>query len=197
MTKAHEILTKAARSCMCCAATYDKHDGERSIGATIAAFKAITGDGLMNTEERGWLFMSLLKKVRSQQGVQLIKTHSRTPANWTEEDETRQSVIMQNGNDGLHYDIEPPEWVKQGLFSRLFTKVGKGKHKPTSPIVRASEYLIQWYNKQNKCIAEEVHKRSYQEALQIAKAKVGIGDVVSWRIMRCLDNSKYNKWSAE
>lgn len=88
--------------------------------------------------------------------------------------------------------------VKQGLFSRLFTKVGKGKQvKPTSPIVRVGEYLIQWYNKQNKCIAEEVHKRSYQEALQIAKAKVGIGDVVSWRIMRCLDNSKYNIWSAE
>lgn len=88
--------------------------------------------------------------------------------------------------------------VKQGLFSRLFTKVGKGKQvKPTSPIVRVGEYLIQWYNKQNKCIAEEVHKRSYQEALQIAKAKVGIGDVVSWRIMRCLDNSKYNKWNAE
>lgn len=134
MTKAHEILTKAAQHMQDRAATYDKPDGERSIDATIAAFKAITGDGLMNTEERGWLFMSLLKKVRSQQGEYkadnyeddtaysalqgeaaarergavsfdwLNHTHSRTPANWTEEDEARQSVIMQNGNDGLHYE---------------------------------------------------------------------------------------------
>lgn len=131
MTKAHEILTKATQHMQDRAATYDKPDGERSIGATVAAFKAITGDGLMNTEDRGWLFMSLLKKVRSQQGEYkadnyeddtaysalqgeaaarergavgfdwLNHTHSRTPANWTEEDEARQSVIMQNGNDGL------------------------------------------------------------------------------------------------
>ena len=50
------------------AVTHDKPAGERSIPATVAAFKAITGDGLMNTEERGWLFMQLLKAVRSQQG---------------------------------------------------------------------------------------------------------------------------------
>jgi hypothetical protein len=50
------------------AATYDQESGERSIGSTVAAFNAITGDGLMNTEERGWLFMSLLKMVRSQNG---------------------------------------------------------------------------------------------------------------------------------
>lgn len=50
------------------ASTYDKPEGERSMAATVVAFKAVTGDGLMNTEERGWLFMQLLKAVRSQQG---------------------------------------------------------------------------------------------------------------------------------
>lgn len=50
------------------AATYDKPEGERSIEATVKAFNAVTGDGSMNTEERGWLFMLLLKAVRSQQG---------------------------------------------------------------------------------------------------------------------------------
>lgn len=50
------------------AATYDKPEGERSMSATVAAFNAVTGDGVMNTEERGWLFMQLLKAVRSQQG---------------------------------------------------------------------------------------------------------------------------------
>lgn len=50
------------------ATTYDKPQGERSMAATVAAFNAVTGDGLVNTEERGWLFMQLLKAVRSQQG---------------------------------------------------------------------------------------------------------------------------------
>jgi hypothetical protein len=48
------------------AATYDKPEGERSMGATVAAFKAVTGVSM--TEEQGWLFMALLKAVRSQQG---------------------------------------------------------------------------------------------------------------------------------
>lgn len=48
------------------AATYDKPEGERSMGATVEAFKAITGHAI--TEEQGWLFMAILKAVRSQQG---------------------------------------------------------------------------------------------------------------------------------
>lgn len=48
------------------ATTYDSPEGERSMGATVEAFEAITGHSL--TEEQGWLFMVLLKAVRSQQG---------------------------------------------------------------------------------------------------------------------------------
>ena len=66
--KASEIVEQALKHMRDRAATYDRPDGERSIDATIKAFNAITGDGLMNTEERGWLFMVLLKAVRSQQG---------------------------------------------------------------------------------------------------------------------------------
>lgn len=49
------------------AVTYDKPQGERSMGATVAAFNAVTGHQL--TEEQGWLFQVLLKAVRSQQGA--------------------------------------------------------------------------------------------------------------------------------
>lgn len=49
------------------AATYDKPQGERSMAATVAAFKATTGVEM--TEEQGWHFMCLLKLVRSQQGA--------------------------------------------------------------------------------------------------------------------------------
>ena len=66
--KASKIVEQALKHMRDRAATYDRPDGERSIGATVEAFNAITGDGLMNTEERGWLFMLLLKAVRSQQG---------------------------------------------------------------------------------------------------------------------------------
>lgn len=63
-----ELLEKAAGHLKDRAATYDKPEGERSIGAAVKAFNAVTGDGLMNTGERGWLFMAILKMVRSQQG---------------------------------------------------------------------------------------------------------------------------------
>ena len=67
MTNAHEILSAAQGHMQDRAATYDKPEGERSMGATVAAFKAVTGHCL--TEEQGWLFMALLKAVRSQQGA--------------------------------------------------------------------------------------------------------------------------------
>ena len=37
------------------------------MGSTVLAFAAITG--VLMTEEQGWLFMALLKAVRSQQGA--------------------------------------------------------------------------------------------------------------------------------
>lgn len=48
------------------AKTYDTPGGERSMGKTVAAFNTITG--LQLSEEQGWLFMEILKQVRSQQG---------------------------------------------------------------------------------------------------------------------------------
>lgn len=48
------------------AKTYDRAEGERSMGRTVGAFNAITGGNM--TEVQGWLFMAVLKSVRSQQG---------------------------------------------------------------------------------------------------------------------------------
>lgn len=64
---AHNILERAAQHMRDRAAAYDKPEGERSMSATVLAFQAVTGRRL--TEEQGWLFMALLKAVRSQQGV--------------------------------------------------------------------------------------------------------------------------------
>ncbi len=66
--QAHEFLSAAAAHMQDRADTYDKPEGERSMAATVDAFNAVTGDGRIDTEERGWLFMALLKAVRSQQG---------------------------------------------------------------------------------------------------------------------------------
>lgn len=44
---------------------YDSPQGERSMGKTVQAFNTITGQDL--TEAQGWLFMSVLKKVRQYQ----------------------------------------------------------------------------------------------------------------------------------
>jgi hypothetical protein len=44
---------------------YDRPTGERSMGKTVAAFNAITGRDL--SESEGWLLMLLLKQVRQWQ----------------------------------------------------------------------------------------------------------------------------------
>ena len=46
-------------------AQYDKQSGERSMGATVAAFNCITGNSLK--EQDGWMFLGLLKLVRQSQ----------------------------------------------------------------------------------------------------------------------------------
>ena len=63
---AASILTAALGHMEDRAKTYDAPGGERSMGKTVAAFNVITGHTL--TEEAGWLFMEILKQVRSQQG---------------------------------------------------------------------------------------------------------------------------------
>jgi hypothetical protein len=63
---APDFLQAALKHMQDRAKTYDKPKGERSMGATVAAFHAVTGIAL--TEEQGWLLMILLKAVRSQQG---------------------------------------------------------------------------------------------------------------------------------
>lgn len=62
--QAAELLGRAARHLHDRASTYDKPEGERSMGRTVAAFNAITGRDL--TESEGWLFMAVLKAVRGQ-----------------------------------------------------------------------------------------------------------------------------------
>jgi hypothetical protein len=62
---APQLLNKAATHMQDRAATYDKPEGERSMGATVTAFNAVTGQQL--TEADGWLLMALLKMVRDNQ----------------------------------------------------------------------------------------------------------------------------------
>jgi hypothetical protein len=63
--KAPDILTAAADHMNERAQTYDSPEGERSMAKTVAAFNAITGCDL--GESDGWLFMCILKMVRSEQ----------------------------------------------------------------------------------------------------------------------------------
>ena len=67
MTNAKDILKQAAAEMQDRAATYDKPEGERSMATTVAAFEFVTGVAM--TEAQGWLFMAMLKAVRSQQGA--------------------------------------------------------------------------------------------------------------------------------
>jgi hypothetical protein len=60
--KADELLSQAARHMNDRAATYDKPEGERSMGRAVQAFNAITGRDL--AEPEGWLLLQVLKDVR-------------------------------------------------------------------------------------------------------------------------------------
>jgi hypothetical protein len=128
---AHEILKAAAGHMSDRAATYDRLQGERSMRATVEAFRAVSGISL--TEEQGWLFMALLKAVRSQQGAYRADSYEdgaayfalagesaaltrATPHDQTvpsprtadsepasEIDDTRPDIVASSHGDGEHY----------------------------------------------------------------------------------------------
>lgn len=62
--KAAELLGRAARHMHDRASTYDAPEGERSMGKCVAAFNAVTGRDLRESE--GWLMLALLKATRSE-----------------------------------------------------------------------------------------------------------------------------------
>jgi len=57
-----DLLSRAGEHLSARALTYDKPQGERSMGATVVAFNAITGQRI--TEAEGWLLLQVLKDVR-------------------------------------------------------------------------------------------------------------------------------------
>lgn len=65
--RAQDFLQAALGHMQGRAKTYDKPQGERSMGAAVAAFNAATGHALSETQ--GWIFMVFLKAIRSQQGA--------------------------------------------------------------------------------------------------------------------------------
>ena len=65
-TRAQDLLIQAADTIDQRAAERDQADGERSMARTVAAFNALTGHRLSETQ--GWQFMALLKLSRSNGG---------------------------------------------------------------------------------------------------------------------------------
>lgn len=62
-----DVLRAAAAHMEDRAATYDSPGGERSMSKAVDMLNTLTG-GPSLTVEQGWLFMAILKMVRSQQG---------------------------------------------------------------------------------------------------------------------------------
>jgi hypothetical protein len=65
VAKAPELLKRAADIMEERGRQYDKPEGERSMGAAVAAFNIITGHEL--SEAEGWLLLQVLKDVRQWQ----------------------------------------------------------------------------------------------------------------------------------
>ena len=62
----HDCLTNAAGHLKDRASTYGSPKGERSMAKTVDTFAALTD--IKMSEEQGWMFMAILKMVRSQAG---------------------------------------------------------------------------------------------------------------------------------
>jgi hypothetical protein len=77
--KAHSILCQAAHHLQNRAKEYDKPEGERSMGKTVAMFNILHGDTIAKTgaltETMGWQMQVLLKMVRSTTGEFKADTH--------------------------------------------------------------------------------------------------------------------------
>jgi hypothetical protein len=94
-----------------------RDESDRSIGAAVKAFNAVTGDGLMDSEERGWMFMTILEMVRSQQGHKQAEDLASYSALFGE---LACDGVGQNGNDGAVYyileevigDTVLPDWAR-------------------------------------------------------------------------------------
>jgi hypothetical protein len=67
MSNPSDVLRAAAQHMEDRAAAYDSPSGERSMAKTVEMFAMLKGDDYFTTE-LGWLFMAILKMVRSQQG---------------------------------------------------------------------------------------------------------------------------------
>ena len=114
---ATDILNKAALHMADRASTYDKPEGERSMGRAVEAFNAITGRDL--SESEGWLLLQVLKSVRlfarpgyhadsAEDGVAYAalvaeaKSVEAVSKAWPDDD--RIDAIGQNGATGEHYN---------------------------------------------------------------------------------------------
>lgn len=109
MTTAHEILQAAQKHMQDRASTYDKPEGERSMSATVEAFGAITGVTL--TEEQGWLFMAVLKAVRSQQGGYRADSYEDGAAYFALAGEA--AYVDRMSGDGVHKSLQ--EYVNEAF----------------------------------------------------------------------------------
>lgn len=68
MTTPSDVLRAAAQHMEARASTYDAPNGERSMDKTVEMFNCLIGHDRAISVEQGWMFMAILKIVRSQQG---------------------------------------------------------------------------------------------------------------------------------
>lgn len=67
--QAKTFLDNAAKHMKDREETYDSPGGERSMEKTVSMFNTLIGGDRLLSTEQGWMFMAILKIVRSQQGA--------------------------------------------------------------------------------------------------------------------------------
>lgn len=65
----------------------------------------------------------------------------------------------------------------------------------TKPIIHEGDYLITYHNESDNEISQSVAKSLHSARSKAKQERKLNPDIHSHRILRCLDNSKYNKWT--
>ena len=144
---------------------YDKPSGERSMGATVRAFNAITGH--MLEESDGWMFLGLLKLVRQSQNPE--KYHHDSALDFV----AYASLYAEAASEqcGQVEDLRDPVWGSAPDWAQWLAQDENGKWHFYDGEPTANHSTIQWW----------VNQTTKEQNFELAACDLPSEENPSWR----------------
>lgn len=188
--KAPEILDKAAQHMRDRAATYDKPEGERSMGLTVAIFNLYHGTSL--TEAQGWHLMQILKDVRlfARPGYHADSAEDCTAYS------ALKAEAMALQHESAHAEHAPvvvppqPEYEIETVARQSFNR-----HPDINPNWQSDDGLIEWsggdcpVKLKHSEMVEVKYRNGYRTKMQYPELQPWMhfgcaGDIIAYRVIK-------------